>query len=85
MIIDESTNTSVTKFLAISITSHSVTKSTIVTTFLNLCTLEVCMAVESVAAMKSILKEYCQTEKERHRDRQRERYDRDQQWHSLKV
>ncbi|KAH6932134.1 hypothetical protein HPB50_003037 [Hyalomma asiaticum] len=41
LIIDESTDISVTKFLAISIIYHSVTKSRIMTTFLNLCTLEV--------------------------------------------
>ncbi|KAH9376268.1 hypothetical protein HPB48_005545 [Haemaphysalis longicornis] len=40
-IIDESTDINVTKFLAISIIYYSVTKSRIMTTFLNLCTLEV--------------------------------------------
>ncbi|KAH7933525.1 hypothetical protein HPB49_013377 [Dermacentor silvarum] len=39
--IIKSTDVSVTKFLAISIIYHSVTKSTIVTTFRNLCTLDV--------------------------------------------
>lgn len=38
LIIDESTDISVTKFLAISIIYHSVTKSRIMTTFLNSCT-----------------------------------------------
>ncbi|KAL3198940.1 hypothetical protein MRX96_001517 [Rhipicephalus microplus] len=41
LIIDESTDISVTKFPAISIIYHSVTKSRIMTTFLNLCTLKV--------------------------------------------
>lgn len=59
LIIDESTDISVTKFLAISIIYHSVTKSRIMTTFLNLCTLEVCTADGIVAAVKSTLMEYC--------------------------
>ncbi|KAH7972736.1 hypothetical protein HPB52_016353 [Rhipicephalus sanguineus] len=58
-IIDESTDISVTKFLAISIIYHIVTKSRIMTTFLNLCTLEVCTADGIVAAVKSTLMEYC--------------------------
>ncbi|KAL3221020.1 hypothetical protein MRX96_029723 [Rhipicephalus microplus] len=59
LIIDESTDISVTKFLAISIICHSVTKSRIMTTFLNLCTLEVCTADGIVAAVKSTMMEYC--------------------------
>ncbi|KAH7957122.1 hypothetical protein HPB52_015559 [Rhipicephalus sanguineus] len=59
LIIDESTDISVTKFLAISIIYHSVTKSRIMTTFLNLCTMGVCTADGIVAAVKSTLMEYC--------------------------
>ncbi|KAL3230285.1 hypothetical protein MRX96_023459 [Rhipicephalus microplus] len=59
LIIDESTDISVTKFFAISIIYHSVTKSGIMTTFLHLCTLEVCTADEIVAAVKFTLMEYC--------------------------
>ncbi|KAH7959864.1 hypothetical protein HPB49_014427 [Dermacentor silvarum] len=58
LIIDESTDVTVATFLAISIIYHSVTNSTIVTTFLNLFTFEVCTADRIVVAVKSTLLEY---------------------------
>ncbi|KAH9382482.1 hypothetical protein HPB48_000139 [Haemaphysalis longicornis] len=58
LIIDESTDIGATKFLAISIICHSVTKSRIMATFLTLCAWKVRRADGIVAAMKSTLMEY---------------------------
>ncbi|KAH9379887.1 hypothetical protein HPB48_013791 [Haemaphysalis longicornis] len=57
--IDESSDIPVTKFLGISIIHRSAIESMIVTTFLSLCTLEVCTGDEIVVAINFTLVQYC--------------------------
>lgn len=58
IIVDESTDISVTKYLSVAIIYHSKAKSEIVTTFLALCVLETCDARGIVEGIKCVLSEY---------------------------
>lgn len=58
IIIDESTNINVTKFLSISIIYHSTVKVKIVTSFLSLYVLEACTADGIVEGIKGTLQKF---------------------------
>ncbi|KAH9364985.1 hypothetical protein HPB48_015963 [Haemaphysalis longicornis] len=58
IIIDESTDISVTKFLFVAIIYYSAEKTKIVTSFLSLCVLETCTANVIVEAIKHVLEEF---------------------------